>query len=192
MSCCDRWITTVDVIQYSCHWQILTPLLHHSDEPPKWLDRDSAVFQLQRGFCCSHAILSSALYSGDCIDGTGSHQGESSAHTHTHLKNARAPGNTHTNKKKYTAILTILIVGKEIELTFMTVWLVGLSASIRFIGCTVVEGAALSVHRKSGPLDSGRVPLWERPASMLSMKLAQAYPNTLLLCQATQTMAPGK
>ncbi|XP_071262001.1 secretory carrier-associated membrane protein 4-like isoform X3 [Salvelinus alpinus] len=34
-----------------------------------------AVFQRQRGFCCSHAILSSALHSSDCVNGTDSHQG---------------------------------------------------------------------------------------------------------------------
>uniref|UniRef100_A0A8C8JE61 Secretory carrier-associated membrane protein n=1 Tax=Oncorhynchus tshawytscha TaxID=74940 RepID=A0A8C8JE61_ONCTS len=66
-------------------------------------------------FFLHHAILSSALYSGDCVDGIGSHQGESNVRTHTHLKNARAPGNTYTNQKKYTAVLTILIVGKERE-----------------------------------------------------------------------------
>uniref|UniRef100_A0A3P8YI11 Secretory carrier-associated membrane protein n=1 Tax=Esox lucius TaxID=8010 RepID=A0A3P8YI11_ESOLU len=31
------------------------------------------VFQLQHWFCCSHAIFSAALHSGDCVNGTGSH-----------------------------------------------------------------------------------------------------------------------
>lgn len=114
------------------------------------------------------------------------------AHTHTWKMHEHPETHTQTRKNTPRRFDNYHCrQGKIINFhDCMTGWFV-CSASIRFMGCTVAEGVALSVHRKSGPLDSGRVPLWERPASMLSMKLAQAYPNTPL-CQATQTMAPGK
>lgn len=63
---------------------------------------------------------------------------------------------------------------------------------LRFTGCTVGEGAACLVPRRSGPLGCGSLPLSGRPASTpWQASRAPAYPSTPPLYPTTQTTDPG-
>ncbi|XP_029488425.1 secretory carrier-associated membrane protein 4-like isoform X1 [Oncorhynchus nerka] len=82
------------------------------------------------------------------------------AHTHTPEKCTSTRKHTHKPEKIHHRFdNSHCRQGKRMNFhDCMTGWFV-CSAFIRFMGCTVAGGAALSVHRKSGPLDSGRAPL---------------------------------